>query len=595
MIPKTLEGNLKWRRQLLNEAALNERFQNQLRAACAASPWFWINAFVFTFRQKKVLPNGEEVPCVGHEAHHPFITWLVQDQFIGELCDAIDGGHDVLINKSRDMGASWLCLTVLHWYWQFRPSVTFLELSRKEEYVDKKGSMDCLFEKHRYINKWQPRWLLPQRTDDKYMHLGNLDAGSTIEGESTNGDAGRGGRKTAILLDEFAAVQNGEEVDSATADTTACRIYNSTPKGPGTMFHRIYKAKRARILTLPWWRHPEKGQDAHQVLSEEGKPKWVSSWYEAEKLRRDKKAMAQEVDMDHGQAGDMVFDHDELERHRQAHEKPPVLVGRLSLVDDFGDEKKKSLIAGERDDAVKFVAGGDRAGWRLWLPLVNGRPPQDLTYVFGIDISNGANASNSVITVVADEIGLVVAKFWRADVSPEELAEQAAFAGLWFGGANGCAFICWENNGPGGIFGRKLVKLGYRFIYYQRQEGTAREEKTPRYGWHSNNARKEVLIARYRESLAKDHTINPCKESIDEALDYIYDATGAVLPGRLREETGGGRALHGDHVIADALTVLGRDELPSRKGTIRTAPAMSFAGRRDSQRKRLKDSDLWRA
>jgi hypothetical protein len=150
-------------------------------------------------------------PDRGHEAHYPFITWAVQDEFIGELQDAIDGGHDTLINKSRDMGASWLCLSVLHWYWQFRPPVSFLEVSRKEELVDKAGSMDSLFEKHRYLLRWQPAWLRPRRIDDKYMHLGNLDLGSAIEGESTNGDAGRGGRKTAVLLDEFAAVPNGRK------------------------------------------------------------------------------------------------------------------------------------------------------------------------------------------------------------------------------------------------------------------------------------------------------------------------------------------------------------------------------------------------
>src|SRR5690348_16321386 len=42
VIPKTLDANLKWRRQLLNEAAFADHFQNQLRAACAASAWFWI-------------------------------------------------------------------------------------------------------------------------------------------------------------------------------------------------------------------------------------------------------------------------------------------------------------------------------------------------------------------------------------------------------------------------------------------------------------------------------------------------------------------------------------------------------------------------
>jgi hypothetical protein len=112
--------------------------------------------------------------------------------------------------------------------------------------------------------------------------------------------------------------------------------------------------------------------------------------------------------------------------------------------------------------------------WKFWVPLVNGRPPQDLSYVFGIDVSNGAGGSNSVISVVADEVGMKVAEFASAHYSPEDLAEQAVFAAMWFGGARP-AFMVWENNGPGGIFGRKVVKLGWNHFYFQRQEGVRSE------------------------------------------------------------------------------------------------------------------------
>jgi hypothetical protein len=593
-IPKTLEANLRWRQRLLDEAQMSDTMQAQLRAACAVSCHFWLNAFGYTFRQKRVNDAGEEVPTTGHEAHYPFITWAVQDEFIVALCDAIDGGHDTLINKSRDMGASWLCLSVLHWYWQFRPSCTFLELSRKEELVDKKGSMDCLFEKHRYLLRWQPAWLRPRRIEDKYMHLGNLDLGSAIEGESTNGDAGRGGRKTAVLLDEFAAVPNGQEVDAATADTTACRIFNSTPKGAGTQFFDILTHKRARVLTLPWWRHPEKGRGAHQILDEANKPRWTSPWHAAESLRRDKRSMAQEVDMDHAKAGDTFFDHDEIARHERAFCRPPCLTFDVRPFLDLGDEQKRRLVA-ERNHKMLGLFEGPRGSWRSWLPLIDGRPPQDLTYVFGIDISNGSGGSNSVITCVADEIGQVVGKWWNSHVAPEELAEIAAFSAVWWGGNHGSAFIVHENNGPGGIFGRKLiVKLGYARAYFQRQD-TKREQKTPRWGWHSNQQRKEILLGRYREAMSKDQLINPCKESLDEALDYVYDETGLLIPGRLKQETGGGRALHGDHVIADALTQLGRDELPHKKAEPARPPAGSFAARRLIHNRKLeRQRDEWR-
>jgi hypothetical protein len=595
-IPKTLNENLAWRQKLRDAAAMDDGLQRQLRAACKASVLFWVNAFVWTFRQKMVNDQGEEVPCIGHNAHWPFITYLVQDEAILELQECIRLGDDAGIDKSRDMGASWLCLALLHHFWQFIEGTTFLEVSRNEAEVDVRGDMDTLFEKHRYINRMQPRWLIPSVIRDNHMNLGNEDTGSTIMGETTNGDVGRGGRKTAILLDEFAAVQNGEEIDNSTADTTACRIFNSTPKA-GSYFTKIVKSipPRCRVISLPWWRHPEKGRGAHQIVDELGRPKWTSPWYEKEGERRSKKDIAQNLDMDHGGAGETFFDHTEIEKHRRAHCHEPVLRGDLlTLLGDLGEEGKLNIIKRKEYRALAFSTNFKTGAWRFYLPLIDGRPPQHLSYCFGVDISNGAGSSNSVITVVAHETGQVVAKFWSSNVSPEELAEIAALAGVWFGGTYGPAFICHENNGPGGIFGRKIVKkLGYPHLYFQRVEGTKDQQQTTRWGWHSNKARKEVLLGQYREALKTFTLVNPCKESLEECLDYVYDEGGTLIPGKLREETGGGRELHGDHVIADALANFARQELPKFRALVARAPTGSFAARRETHRKMQDAKDPW--
>jgi hypothetical protein len=71
-------------------------------------PIFWLNAFGWTFLQKKVGDEGHEAVRPVPQSHVPFITWKVQDDAIVDLVDAIDNGHDALIHKSRDMGASWI-------------------------------------------------------------------------------------------------------------------------------------------------------------------------------------------------------------------------------------------------------------------------------------------------------------------------------------------------------------------------------------------------------------------------------------------------------------------------------------------------------
>lgn len=593
LIPKTLQKNLEWRQAIRDTAEHDEHVQDQFRAACAASILFWINAFVWTFRQKIVNENGQEIPVQEGSTHWPLITWVVQDEFVQMLQECIEEGEDAACEKSRDMGATWLGLVTIHWYWQFRANTTFLELSRKQQLVDMRGNMDCLFEKHRYINRFQPKWLRPKRIRDNVCHLENLDNGSSIEGESTNEHAGQGGRKTAIFLDEFARVQNAEEIDLATADTSACRIYNSTPAGPSTAFHKIVKEKRARILRMPWWRHPEKGAGAHQIFDPgNGRIKWTSAWYENECARRSKKDVASNLDMDHGQAGDIFFDYNEVERHRADHQRNPFMSGNLKLRKELTESERLRVYRELNSEAFVFIDGG-RYALHLWTTLSDDRPSQSYTYVISADISNGSGGSNSVATILAVETGQIVAKFWDAFISPEAFADMCMDLGVWFGGIGGPAFLIWENNGPGSIFGRKVVKSSYPHYYLQKIDNVVRDKKTPRWGWHSNNERKEVLLGVYREHLAKDKIINPCKEGLDECLDYIYNESGLLIPGKFKSEQHGGIALHGDHVIADALAVLGAAQLPRHREQQGPVPAGSFQYRRNLKLKAKREEDPW--
>lgn len=584
-MPKSLAGNLLWRKELRTRAADDPAVAKSLLTACAQSPLFWINAFVWTYRQKMATEDGSEKIITGEVANVPFITWPVQDDAVYAVQQAIADGEDINIEKSRDMGATWLLMALIDWYFLFKKNVNIGVVSRKEILVDNKGDMDSLFEKVRYINRMLPAWMMPAN-HGRYMYMRNAEMGSTITGESTNANVGRGGRKTFYFVDEAAAIPNATEIENSLSQNTVCQIWVSTPMGPNTCFHQRIKEHRGAHLQLPWYRHPEKSMGAQQVRDSLGKIKWTSPWYRKQESKYSSKTIAQEIDMDHGQAGDIFFDYQEIERHRQDYQAAPEQVGDVIWLEDMSEKERIDHLRRMDYDAMSFIPGARRTPWRLWMQLDDGRPPQSQAYVFGIDISNGSGNSNSVITVVSRESGRVVAKWWDAFTSPEELAVVAASAGIWFGGLNNPPLIVWENNGPGGIFGRKLVKMSYPSYYRQRPEGTRRDKRGAKWGWNSNAASKEVLLGRYRDALAKNDIINPCQESLDEAIDYIYTPDGALIPSRLREETGGGRQLHGDHVIADALTVLGLDEMPAQKKSRARPPQGSFEHRRNMSKRR---------
>ncbi|KKN19348.1 hypothetical protein LCGC14_0946830, partial [marine sediment metagenome] len=158
-VPKEFGANLRYRENLLRKTEHNIVFQEELMRACHDSILFFTNAFVFTFKQFDVLPDGSMMPAA--YSHVPMITWEIQNEFFEELVWAVENGEDLGIKKSRDMGASWCCLILLHWYWLFYEDCMLLELSRTEDYVDKTGNPKSLFWKHDYINQWLPVWMCP--------------------------------------------------------------------------------------------------------------------------------------------------------------------------------------------------------------------------------------------------------------------------------------------------------------------------------------------------------------------------------------------------------------------------------------------------
>jgi hypothetical protein len=604
IVPKTLEANVQWRRRLRAGARDSEAQRKALRQACSSSFIYWINAFGWTFHQKWPDEEGVEVAVTGDACHVPFITWKIQDDAALQLISCIERGEDALIDKSRDMGASWLVAAVFQWMWQFRPNTTFLEVSRKEMYVDQRGNMDSLFEKHRYMLRMQPLWLRPKRVRDNTMILENQDIGSSLIGESTNDDVGQGGRKTAILLDEFARVRNGEEIDLATADTSACRIFSSTVNGPATWYTKIYREMKAgrragKIIELPWEAHPAKGSGL-TIIDVPVSPKnptgrkAVSPWYIRQQAERSSRDLAQNIDRDHGKSGDSFFDPQEVEAHRTNFQGDPLYTGNLRFDEELNEDEKRSVLITNAVESVRFIEDGYRRTWKVWAPLVNGRPVQTHGYVFGVDISMGTGSSNSVISVFDNDANQKVAEFADAFTPPEELAWMVAMAGVWFGGGSGRPLLVWETNGPGSIFGKKIMQIGYSPVYFAKVEGTRSNRQTDRFGWNSTASRKEILLGMYRDALKNGRYINPCKESLDEAIDYVYNDRGLLIPASRVSEAGGASATHGDRVVADALCELGRKELPEVKPAAPVAPRNSFAGRREEFRRRLvSDEAAW--
>jgi len=247
-------------------------------AACKKSPDFFIDNFGWIYAAKSELQ-------VGGDPNFPFITFDFQRKFIEDICKHIDEGSDVVVEKSRDMGASWLFVYILVWYWLFDESFSAHIGSYVESMVDN-NTIDSLFGKMDYVLNNIPKWMLPARFNEKKhrqsMKLVNPETFAIITGQAPTRNFGKGARKKVIVFDELPAWEYGKEAWDTAADTTSCRIGNGTSQGAN-----FFKALRdglfgeIEVITLHWRLHPLKDDE----------------WYKFECSRRDAETIARELDI----------------------------------------------------------------------------------------------------------------------------------------------------------------------------------------------------------------------------------------------------------------------------------------------------------
>lgn len=131
-VPKDMQDNLRYRSKALLLAKQDKKNAEEFWMMCSRDLLFYVNMFCWTYD-----------PRIG-TGKLPFITYPFQDEALLDMNEAI-GNHDLVIRKSRDMGASWMLLTVFEWRWHFHPGQSFLLVSRNEDYVDKPGNPKSLF------------------------------------------------------------------------------------------------------------------------------------------------------------------------------------------------------------------------------------------------------------------------------------------------------------------------------------------------------------------------------------------------------------------------------------------------------------------
>lgn len=228
------------------------------RARCASDILYWFDKWVWTYDPRLVgKPGG---------AYVRFELWPKQRDFLLWLQERVSSAEEGLVEKSRDVGATYLTAGFALHRWLFEPGFKTTFGSRTVDEVDKKDNPDSIFAKLRIMLRRQPVQFLPPgfawTQHDNYMRIVNPETGSVISGDGGE-DMGRGGRSSLYVLDEAAFVKNADAVEKALSGNTDCVLWVSSVNGMGNLFarkrHSILKARQ--VFRLHWRDDPRKTEE----------------------------------------------------------------------------------------------------------------------------------------------------------------------------------------------------------------------------------------------------------------------------------------------------------------------------------------------
>lgn len=208
----------------------------------------------------------------GRSPRMPLVLFGRQVELVEFVVTCMLADAPGLIEKSRDMGATWVCGAVTTWGWNFLPGFVAGWGSNKSDQVDVLGNPKSIFEKLRMLILGLPPPLRPdvsRGVDLKQHTCRNPDNGSVIDGEIGR-NIGRGGRSRIYFVDEAAHLEDPESVEASLSENTRCRIDISSVSGPNTVFYRKRVAGKewsrgqpvrrdvANVFVMDWSEHPEK-------------------------------------------------------------------------------------------------------------------------------------------------------------------------------------------------------------------------------------------------------------------------------------------------------------------------------------------------
>ncbi len=215
-----------------------------------------------SFLHDWAMCSDPRVVSTGRSGTMPMLLMPRQREMIEAFHEAWRTSSPLVVEKSRDCGASWLMAAYAATMCLFYNDLTISMGANLESRVDLSGSPDCLFYKVKFFIRNLPRefrqgWNLKNAA---HMRLNFPSTGSAIVGECGD-QIGRGGRSSIAFLDEAAHIERPKLVDAALAANTDVRIDVSSVRGMANSFAERRHSGRIKVFTYHYRDDVRKGPE----------------------------------------------------------------------------------------------------------------------------------------------------------------------------------------------------------------------------------------------------------------------------------------------------------------------------------------------
>ena len=355
---------------------------------------------------------------------------------------------------------------------------------------------------------------------------------------AANRNLGRGGTLHYIHASEVAFWERPEDPvlainQSVPHNWDTLVFWESTANGIHNLFYRTWiAAERGEIdmepIFLSWKEFPEYSfpvarteqlglvpeeqtyADNHELTPEQ--IKWAchikknqchNSW---EKFHQEYPAAA---DLAFMFTGMPWFDRDAIQDLLENTCAPPVARGYLTFT--------------PAESACIAFVGQDHGPVHVWK-----FPEPGLTYSLGMDVAEGVGADYTIIQVICNDTGEVVAKYASNRVRAESAGIDAYLLGSYYN----FGLLGIERNGPGlatlAVCERGTAEYpqiaGYPNLYYHTYTDRKIPEETRRLGWITNRTTKEAMLSRLAQRVETRGLTIFCRNTLLEMQGFVWDA-----------------------------------------------------------------------